>query len=489
MLKYTDTSGSAQYVSLGSADASKGIWCEITADYTVPSGASDMLIYFQASSSTNDFYVDDVTITGEASWSTEALDLTPLKDIYANYFKIGCAATPSELNTTISQELVAYHFNSLTLGNELKPDYVLDQAGSQAIGDNVTPAVSLDNARSVLKFCEDNGISVRGHVLLWYSQTPSWFFKEGFSDSGAYVSKEVMSQRLENYIKAVMNAIATEFPDLDVYCWDVVNECYLDGGSLRAGGTDSSSGDSQWTLIYGDNSYIEEAFTYARKYAPEGCKLFYNDYNEYIPAKRDAIYAMASALAEKGLIDGIGMQSHLDVSYPDANLYKQAIEKYAQLGLEIQITELDITQYSHSDNDLSAQTQAYTEIMQAIIDEKKAGANITAVVFWGITDGTSWRKDGCPLLFNSDYSVKDSYRAVASLIPESEWNPTEVEGTLTGDIDESGTVDLLDVITLQKYLLAQVELDSTQLTIADMNGDSTVDAFDLAALKFYVITV
>jgi endo-1,4-beta-xylanase len=127
--------------------------------------------------------------------------------------------------------------------------------------------------------------------------------------------------------------------------------------------------------------------------------------------------------------------------------------------------------------------------MQAIIDEKKAGANITAVVFWGITDGTSWRKDGCPLLFNSDYSVKDSYRAVASLIPESEWNPTEVEGTLTGDIDESGTVDLLDVITLQKYLLAQVELDSTQLTIADMNGDSTVDAFDLAALKFYVITV
>ncbi len=509
-LKYTDGSGNTQYTSIGSTEAARGSWYQISAEYAIPSDATDVLLYFQTASSTNSFYVDDITIIGEPTWSTEALDATPLKDIYSKYFKIGCAATPSELNTTISQELVKHHFNSLTLGNELKPDYVLDQAGSQAIGDNVTPAVSLDQARSVLQFCEDNNISVRGHVLLWYSQTPDWFFKEGFSSSGAYVSKAVMSQRLENYIKAVMEAMETEFPDLDVYCWDVVNECYLNDGSLRAAGTDPSNEESQWTLIYGDDSYINEAFRYARKYAPEDCKLFYNDFNEYISGKRDAIYNKAAELAEEGIIDGIGMQSHLDVGYPDAALYRQAIQKYAQLGLEIQITELDITQYTNT-SDLSAQTQAYEDIMQVIVDEKKNGANITAVVFWGITDGTSWRKTGYPLLFNADYSVKDAFYAVAGIIDESEWGettePTEEETTEAtsatepyvlelGDIYVDEKVDMLDIIQMQKYLLGiSPDLidasawtgDESQIQGGDMNQDGVINVFDLALLKRKVL--
>ncbi len=523
-LKYTDGSGNAQYKTIGSADASQGNWYEISADYDIPSDATDILIYFQTNGTTNSFYVDDISITGEATWSTEALDETPLKDIYANYFRIGCAVTPSELNTEISKEIVKHHFNSVTIGNELKPDYVMDQAATQAIGDNVTVAVSLDEARSVLTFCEENNIPVRGHVLLWHSQTPDWFFKEGFSSSGAYVSKEIMNQRIDNYIKAVFEAFENEFPDLNVYCWDVVNECYMEDGSLRAAGTNPDNGDSEWTMIYGDNSYIEQAFVSARKYAPADCKLFYNDYNEYIQGKRDAIYNMAADLAAKGLIDGIGMQSHLDVGYPDANLYRQAIEKYAQLGLEIQVTELDITQYDNT-SDLSAQTQAYEDIMKVIVEEKQQGANITAVVFWGITDGTSWRKTGYPLLFSADYSVKDSFYAVAGIIDESEWGeatepeatePTTEEPTtepttefiddtiveettedwtepgmdyaILGDVDQNGTVNTLDVILLQKYLIQQEDLPlAAQRVSANVIADDRLDVFDLGALKKLVI--
>ncbi len=77
-----------------------------------------------------------------------------------------------------------------------------------------------------------------------------------------------------------------------------------------------------------------------RKYAPAGCKLYYNDYNEYISGKTNAIYDMAMELKEEGLIDGIGMQSHLDVSYPSASLYKKALEKFVSTGLDVQITEL-----------------------------------------------------------------------------------------------------------------------------------------------------
>jgi endo-1,4-beta-xylanase len=509
MLKYKDSAGE-QYKQIG--EASGGKWTEISASYDIPSDASGMLIYFQTAEGTNDFEVDDVTVTGQASWSEAALDRTPLKDIYANYFKIGCAATPAELTTPISQEIVKHHFNSLTIGNELKPDYVMDKDASQSSG---KIQVSLAQASSLLKFCEENHIPIRGHVFCWYSQTPAWFFKENFSDNGKLVSKDVMNQRLDDYIKAVIEAVSAQYPDLDVYCWDVVNECYLDEGNLRTGGTDTSKGESYWSLVYGDDSYIEQAFTSARKYAPKGTKLFYNDFNEYIPAKRDAIYAQCKKLKEKGLIDGIGMQSHLDVGYPDASLYRQAIDKFDSLGLEVQITELDITDYdSGADSDTVA--KAYKDIMAQIVDAKKSGANITACVFWGITDGTSWRKTGYPLLLNADYSPKKAYDSVESAVPESEWGnvketttepPTEESVATTdglwhakkGDVYVDNKVDLLDIIYMQKYLhgISKNTFESFESSgippqivtgdPSDLNEDGTCDVFDLALLKRQVM--
>lgn len=500
-LKYTDGSGEAVYKGLGEAAATNSAWAEISGTCEIPSDASDILIYFQTAEGTNGFYVDDVTITGEATWSTAALDEEPLKNVYANYFDIGCAATPSELTSPISQQVAAHHFSCMTVGNELKPDYVLNKAATQAMGSNTEVVVSLDAARSVLNFCLENNISVRGHVLLWHSQTPDWFFKENFSDSGSWVSKEIMSQRLENYIKAVMEAMEQEFPDLDVYAWDVVNECYMDDGSLREAGSDAGNGQSRWTLIYGDSTYIDEAFTYARKYAPSDCSLFYNDYNEYIPAKRDAIFAKMSSLAEKDLIDGIGMQSHLDVGYPDANLYRQAIDKFNSTGLEVQITELDITQYDNGGN-LDRQTAAYESIMGQIVDAKRNGANITNVTFWGITDATGWRADGSPLLFDGDYAPKDSYYAVANQIPESEWGessatepttePTTApttEGTETayGDVDENGSVDILDVIALNKAILIGADLSEQGRLNADVNESGAPDSDDALNILKYTI--
>ncbi len=509
MLKYTDGEGD-QYKSIGEAAADE--WTEISGSYAIPNDAKDMLIYFQTAEGTNDFQVDDVTVTGKASWSEAALDETPLKDVYANYFKLGCAATPDEISTPISQEIVKRHFNSLTIGNELKPDYVMDKAATQSSG---KIQVSLAQASTLLKFCEDNQIPIRGHVFCWYSQTPSWFFRENFSDDGAYVSKDVMNQRLDDYIKALTERIAAEYPKLDVYCWDVVNECYLDKGQLRPAGSNTRDNESEWMLIYGDDSFIEQAFTSARKYVPEGTKLFYNDFNEYIPAKRDAIYEQCKKLKEKGLIDGIGMQSHLDVGYPDASLYRQAIDKFDSLGLEVQITELDITDYD-SGPDSASVAQAYKSIMGEIVDAKKTGANITACVFWGITDGTSWRKTGYPLLLNADYSPKQAFASVAGAVPESEWGniqetttepPTEEPTTPTdglwhaikGDVYVDSKVDLLDIIQMQKFLLgvnknAVESFESSGIPAeivtgdpADLNEDGEYDVFDLSLLKRQVM--
>ena len=442
-------------------------------------------------------------------------------------FSLGGCFSYSNLRDAGYLIKLSKHFNSVTATNEMKAYSLLDQRASRRTEDGM-PAMNYTQADKMVEWAQKNGLGVRGHVLVWDAYMSDWFFRENYDSGKPYADQNTIRLRTEYYIREVITHFEKKFPGV-VYCWDVVNECYMEDGSLRAAGTDPDNGDSEWTMIYGDNSYIEQAFVSARKYAPADCKLFYNDYNEYIQGKRDAIYNMAADLKAKGLIDGIGMQSHLDVGYPDANLYRQAIEKYAQLGLEIQVTELDITQYDNT-SDLSAQTKAYEDIMKVIVEEKQQGANITAVVFWGITDGTSWRKTGYPLLFSADYSVKDSFYAVAGIIDESEWGeatepetteptteePTTEEPTtepttefiddtiveettedwtepgmdyaILGDVDQNGTVNTLDVILLQKYLIQQEDLPlAAQRVSANVIADDRLDVFDLGALKKLVI--
>jgi endo-1,4-beta-xylanase len=279
-----------------------------------------------------------------------------------------------------------------------------------------------------------------------------------------------------------MEKLKTEFPTLNVYAWDVVNEAFQENGTIRKGGFNASSGESAWTLVYGDDSYIDQAFTYAKKYAPANSRLFYNDYNEYTPAKRDAIYNMANRLKSKNLIDGIGMQSHLSVSWSDMTLYKQALQKYSSLGLEMQVTELDLTQSDQSDAGIKAQTDKYTSIMQALVDAKKSGANITSVVFWGITDGTSWRKEGHPLLFDANYNAKPVLYSIENLIPKSEY---ETPYTL-GDLNNDGAINTIDLSLMKRGLLNGFT-DSNVKLASDMNNDGNVNSVDLALLKRQIL--
>ena len=253
--------------------------------------------------------------------------------------------------------------------------------------------------KNTLRFCEQNKIPLRGHTFVWHGQTPEWLFKENFDTNGNFVSKDIMNQRLENFIKNTFALLAKDYPQLTVYAYDVCNEVFQGGG-----GGIRPAGESRWMQVYGDDSYIINAFTFARKYAPEGCKLFINDFNEYMPAKTQNMYDMAMKLKQLGVIDGIGMQSHLSVDYPSAQLYGQAVEKFVSTGLEVQITELDI---GHKNNE-QAQASLFKEIFTIAYNHANA---ITAVVLWGTHDSISWRDDH-PLLFGDNYTPKPAYYAV-----------------------------------------------------------------------------
>ena len=201
-----DLNGQENYYTIATETANKGEWTYVGSEFTVPAGATNFYIYVQTgytSAPTEqdlmNFYMDDA-IGQHLPDPAIQEDITALQDAYADYFKIGCACTDSEFNQNATKDLILKHYNSLTLGNELKPDSVLDQALSQAYvqetGDDTMPQISLDEADEMLRFAGENDIPVRGHVLVWHSQTPDWFFKENFDSDGAWVSKEKMTQRL-----------------------------------------------------------------------------------------------------------------------------------------------------------------------------------------------------------------------------------------------------------------------------------------------------
>ena len=502
-LEYTDAAGERHYSNLAT-QTSNGDWVEFSnIKFSFTSEVSKVYVYFECNDISK-LYIDDFTLA-EAPIIPIQDDIASIKDVYNGYFKIGTAIMASNLASPSFMDLVEKHFNeSITFGNELKPDYVLDQAASQASGDNTNPQVNFSQADALLKYCGKNKIPVRGHTLVWHSQTPDWFFKENFSDDGDWVDKDTMLKRMENYIKNVMEGLATQYPDVEFYAWDVVNEAWLDDGNPRKAGSSKSedSNSSAWVRIFGDNSFIEYAFQYARKYAPKNCKLYYNDFNEYMPGKTTAIYNMAMELKEKGLIDGIGMQSHLDVGFPTASTYRKAIDKFASTGLDIQVTELDITTSDTSEAGLEKQAQLYSDIFDIYTDYAN---NISAVVIWGVTDDQSWRATRVPLLFDENFQAKPAYYSIVDNVEPKVTTTTTTEittdttpaetTTITeptfrlGDVNLDGNVNVQDVVLLQKYLIRKETLTAEQAKPADSNSDGVINVIDLSRLKKWILSV
>ncbi|MBR6044170.1 MAG: endo-1,4-beta-xylanase [Ruminococcus sp.] len=417
-LEYTDQSGAVQTKALFTTKQG-GRWHNIKQLLvSIPGDFKSGYIYFEGG--TSDIWLDFLNFIELPSADIE-FDIDSLCEVFKDDFKVGTAITPADLKSRSTTALLEKHFNqSITVGNELKPDYVLDQDATLAYfkesGDDEHPQVSFDAAKPVLEYARTQNIPVRVHTLVWHSQTPTWFFKEGYDAAGEWVSPEKMTARLENYIKAYFEKLTELYPDINFYACDVVNEAWMENGKPReAGDNKVKEGASAWVKIYGDNSFIEKAFTFARKYAPEGCKLYYNDYNEYMSGKLNAIYDMAEDFKEKGIIDGIGMQSHLDVrkgtdAFPSVQMYKTALDTYSTLGLDIQITELDATVPNNSkDTYFEAQAEYYKGIMEAAYEYKDY---ISAVIFWGLSDDKSWRASGQPLLFDGNNKAKPAFYSI-----------------------------------------------------------------------------
>lgn len=338
-----------------------------------------------------------------------------LKEAFAPYFKMGVAVARPDITNASNIELIRKEYNSITCENNMKPMFILDE--KTILADpakyDQDPAVTFDKCRNFLEFAKANKIPMRGHTLAWHNQTPKWFFHEGYDENKPLANRETMIARLQNYIKNVFEFINREYPDL-IYAWDVFNEI-IDEGDFRK---------SLWHDIIGDDFFIF-AFEAARKHSAPGTQLFYNDYNTFEPEKRDLILEKVLApLMEKGLVDGMGMQTHLAIGEHDLKDYKVALEKYGATGLIIHITELDIHNTDAEDKADSTFTNMYKELFEILVTAKKEGkANVECVTFWNLLDEKSWltgfrKETSHPLLFHKDCQAKAAYDEVLKVATE-----------------------------------------------------------------------
>ena len=268
-------------------------------------------------------------------------------------------------------------------------------------------------ADSIVAFAQQNGLKVRGHNLCWHNQVPAWMFKDS---SGKMVNKAILLQRLKDHITTVVSRYKGK-----IYAWDVVNEAISDK-------PDEYLRPSMWYQVCGED-YIAKAFEYAHAADPNAI-LFYNDYNEINAVKREKIYKLVKSLKDSGVpIGGVGLQGHWSIDEPSREQLDSTLKKISDLGLKLQITELDISVYPKEHNARERKPEDIDTAFTAAKESKqieqyqmcfdlfrKYRKVITGVTFWNVSDRHSWldnfpvrgRKD-YPLLFDKDLKPKKAY--------------------------------------------------------------------------------
>lgn len=378
MWESMDYAGAMAYTTVQNVVAPNGTWTKVDATVVAPGDVSKLSLYFEMANYSNDFYVDNISITEKHLDMDAVLAAPSLKEAYANRFPMGCAVYSYNLQNPEILSFIKHHYSTVTFADELKPENLLNEEATKASEDGM-PVINTDVIDKCLSLAQENDLSVRFHTLVWYSQTPDWYFCKNYTPeydgTGTakknitnLVDKETMLARIESYVKQVITYAETNYPGV-VYAYDVVNEVIDSNGcKLR---TVSSS-------LYGaiftddDNTYITKSFEYAReaeKAANSSAKLFYNDFVGLAsPGQMKAVVKYLADAKDAGNIDGLGMQAHqTNLGVTDGDNIKNALKLFQQNGYEVQITELDFASKDNSEAGNETLAAAYQKFMNIIL--------------------------------------------------------------------------------------------------------------------------
>ena len=545
-----DTTGLISGTSAQVLEAGK--WTKFEGTYKIPSGAKKVVIRIleqgdwqePGSCIMGKYYVANVSMKKITKPKPEIEENIPdwkasVTESLGNGSIAGTAIMSSEIKDDTLMELVEKHFNAVTFGNELKPDALFNYQIGQSVGytkitfqgkELKVPVVNdkqenLDFSRAdemLEKILEwnnanpNNKIRVRGHVLVWHSQTPEWFFHEDYDVAKPYADKETMNRRLEWFIFSVFDhyfgkAANGKYDGL-FYGWDVVNEA-VNGNTYRddkviSDASDTSTSDtrhgsnSMWWRVYKSNEFIINAFKYANKYAPKNVELYYNDFGETDNTKCEGIVKLINDVksADGTRLDAFGMQAHYNVDGFSAAQFKSVAKKYAQAAGKVQLTELDFKASSTYDGTAATRESEYTKmaychknLYEAIKALKEEGANVSGITVWGVIEPNSWLHSQsnlgggasgsaqCPLLFDGNYKAKPAYWAY---VDATKLQPAIQKVTITEakDGNIAGETYTIDQGAVQAEFIPVWDADG--LTVQVKVKDTTVN--DADAVTVYV---
>ena len=324
-----------------------------------------------------------------------------LKDALKDKFLIGVAMNEAQITEADSSSvaIIKNHFNSITAENCMKSEELQPVEGE----------FNFKLADQFVKFGEENNMYIIGHTLVWHSQAPKWFFTDA---TGKDVTREVLIERMKNHIFTVVGRYKGK-----VKGWDVVNEAFEDDGSWR---------NSKFYQIIGED-YIRLAFQFAHEADPDA-DLYYNDYSMSHEGRRNTVVKMVKDLKSQGVrIDGVGLQGHMDMVFPDLDEFEKSMLAFAETGVKLMITELDVTVLPRPGIDVGAEISASFEYQQklnpyaeGLPDSVSIALNnryndifklflkhsdiLERVTLWGVYDGQSWRNDW-PVRGRTDYAL------------------------------------------------------------------------------------
>jgi endo-1,4-beta-xylanase len=309
--------------------------------------------------------------SGGRSTISAADSLKGLKDFYKDYFLIGVAIGPNNLQGE-QAEIIKKNFSSMTAENVMKPALIHPEENRYF----------WDDADKIVAFAEANGLKVRGHTLCWHNQTGAWMFVDSL---GKPASKELALKRLKDHITTVVSHFKGK-----IYAWDVLNEVIANEDTAK-----SMYRQTPWLKLCGEE-YIAKIYQWAHEADPNAV-LVYNDYNSENPVKRDRIYNLVKRLRDEGVpVDAIGLQGHWNIGNPTEKNLRDAIKKFSSLGVKLQITELDVSIYKSRTDTIGIgftpereqkQIDLYKMAFKVFRENKDV---ITGVTFWNLSDSRSW---------------------------------------------------------------------------------------------------
>ncbi len=382
---------------IGNTPVTDSAWVDLSTLYTFGIDASQLQLYVETADGTPSFYIDDFIL--DFIEPPEIQDLPSVHEVLAPYFDVGAAVSVAELNGAHA-ELLLLHFNTLVAGNEMKWDALQPVEGS----------FTWARADAIANFARTHGLKMRGHTLLWHNQTPAWVFRDTAGNPlqpGNPAHRDLLIQRMRTHIHAVVARYADVVND-----WDVVNEVIDPSGpnGLR---------NSPWLQIVGPE-FIDFAFQFADEILNGAGSLFINDYNTHEPAKLAALKNVVEGLLQRNVrVDGVGHQTHIRIGWPSLTEIATSLDTFTTLGVDNQITELDISAYSNdsdtspvSEETLVLQGYRYRDLFNLF---RAKSSQISSVTLWGMADDNTWLKtfpiarDDKPLLFDERLQAKPAY--------------------------------------------------------------------------------